>query len=171
MAFNICPRQFRDRDIVQTVRNAPEPSQLPPRCLELEITEGLLVQISGETRDSLDQLRELGVRLSIDDFGTGFSSMVYVSQFSIDRIKIDQSFVRKALTEKNSRAVVKGIVAMAHDSGITGNGEGTETLNEARLLRDLMCDQAPEYLFSRPVDEEKLAEIGRTGYRRLNLSF
>lgn len=170
MAVNMSPRQFRDRGLVQTVRNVLAQSQLPPHCLELEITEGLLLQISAETRDALDRLRGLGVRLSIDDFGTGFSSMVYVSQFAIDRIKIDQSFVRKALTEQNSRAVIKGIVAMAHDSGITVIGEGTETLDEARLIRNLMCDEAQGYLFSRPADEDKLAEIVKSGYRQLKLS-
>lgn len=170
MAVNMSPRQFRDRGIVRTVRDALAQSELPPHCLELEITEGLLLQISEETRDALNQLREMGVRLSIDDFGTGFSSMVYVSQFAIDRIKIDQSFVRKALTEQNSRAVIKGIVAMAHDSGITVIGEGTETVDEARLLRDLMCDEAQGFLFSGPVDQEKMLEIASSDYRRLNLS-
>jgi EAL domain-containing protein (putative c-di-GMP-specific phosphodiesterase class I) len=151
------------------VRNALAQSQLPPHCLELEITEGLLLQSSAETRDVLDRLRELGVRLSIDDFGTGFSTMVYVSQFSIDRIKIDQSFVRKALTERNSRAVIKGIVAMAHESGITVIGEGAETLDEANLLRSLMCDEVQGYLFSRPVEADKLAGIINAGYRQFEL--
>jgi diguanylate cyclase (GGDEF)-like protein/PAS domain S-box-containing protein len=169
MAVNMSPRQFRDRGVVQSVLNALTQSQLPPHCLELEITEGLLLQSSAETRDTLNRLRELGVRLSIDDFGTGYSSMVYVSQFAIDRIKIDQSFVRKALTEQSSRAVIKGIVAMAHDSGITVIGEGTETLDEARLLRSLMCDEAQGYLFSRPADEEGLVEIAKAGYRHLDL--
>ena len=170
MAVNISPRQLRDRGIVEIVHKALAQSQLAAHCLELEITEGLLLQISAETRASLSQLRELGVRLSIDDFGTGYSSMVYVSQFAIDRIKIDQSFVRKALTEQSSRAVIKGIVAMAHDSGMTVIGEGTETLDEARLLRSLKCDEAQGYLFSRPTDEEQLARIAGTGYRQLELS-
>jgi EAL domain-containing protein (putative c-di-GMP-specific phosphodiesterase class I) len=170
MAVNMSPRQFRDRGIVRNVRDALVQSGLPPHCLELEITEGLLMQISEETRDALSELRGLGVRMSIDDFGTGFSSMVYVSQFAIDRIKIDQSFVRKALTEQNSRAVIKGIVAMAHDSRITVIGEGTETVHEARLLRDLMCDEAQGFLFSRPVDQDQMFEIASNGYRGLLLS-
>jgi diguanylate cyclase (GGDEF)-like protein/PAS domain S-box-containing protein len=81
MAVNISPRQFRDRGIVQIVRKALEQSRLPAHCLELEITEGLLLQSSAETRETIDRLRALGVRLSIDDFGTGYSSMVYISQF------------------------------------------------------------------------------------------
>ena len=166
MAVNMSPRQFRDRGVVQMVHNALAQSQLPPHCLELEITEGLLLQSSAETRDVLDRLRDLGVRLSIDDFGTGFSSMVYVSQFPIDRIKIDQSFVRKALTERNSRAVIKGIVAMAHESGITVIGEGTETLDEARLLHSLMCDEVQGYLFSRPAEADELVEIINAGYHQ-----
>jgi diguanylate cyclase (GGDEF)-like protein/PAS domain S-box-containing protein len=170
MAVNMSPRQFRDRGVVQAVRNALEESQLPARCLELEITEGLLLQSSTETRDAIDRLRALGVRLSIDDFGTGYSSMVYVSQFPIDRIKIDQSFVRKALSEKTSRAVIKGIVAMAHESGITVIGEGTETLDEARLLRSLKCDEVQGYLFSRPVEANQLDAITRAGYSRLELA-
>jgi diguanylate cyclase (GGDEF)-like protein len=170
MAVNMSPRQFRDRGLVQAVRNALEHSKLPPHCLELEITEGLLLQSSTETRDTMDRLRDLGVRLSIDDFGTGYSSMVYVSQFPIDRIKIDQSFVRKALNERTSRAVIKGIVAMAHETGITVIGEGTETIDEARLLRSLKCDEVQGYLFSRPVEESQLAAISRAGYHQLELS-
>jgi diguanylate cyclase (GGDEF)-like protein/PAS domain S-box-containing protein len=170
MAVNMSPRQFRDRGVVDAVRRALDKSKLPPHCLELEITEGLLLQSSTETRDAMDRLRELGVRLSLDDFGTGYSSMVYVSQFPIDRIKIDQSFVRKALSERTSRAVIKGIVAMAHESGITVIGEGTETLDEARLLRTLMCDEVQGYLFSRPVEESELVAIGSAGYRQLNLA-
>ena len=168
MAVNMSSRPFRDRGLVQMILNALEESRLPAHCLELEITEGILLQSSAETHEVLNRLHEMGVRVLIDDFGTGYSSMVYVSQFAIDRIKIDQSVVQKALTEKNSRAVIKGIVAMAHESGIKVIGEGTATLDEARLLRGLMCDEGRGYLFSRPADEGRCWGLLRLGIGSLS---
>jgi len=156
---NMSPRQFKDRGVFHTVRNALETSQLPPHCLELEITENLLMHGSQETLDGLARIRMLGVRIALDDFGTGFSSMSYITKFEVDRLKIDQSFTRQLLTDANSRAVVTAIIAMAHGLGVTVVAEGTEAQEQADLLTELSCDEAQGYLYSRPIDLEELVKV------------
>jgi diguanylate cyclase (GGDEF)-like protein/PAS domain S-box-containing protein len=164
IAVNMSPRQFRDRGVFHMIRNALEQSQLPPRCLELEITETMLMHSAKETLDALVRIRELGVRIAIDDFGTGFSSMSYITRFAIDRIKIDQSFVRGVLDDPNSRAVITAIVAMAHGLGITVVAEGTETRAEADQLRQMECDEAQGYYYSRPVNPDLLEALANRNY-------
>ncbi len=159
VAVNMSPRQFKDRGVFHTVRNALETSQLPPHCLELEITENLLMHGSQETLDGLARIRLLGVRIALDDFGTGFSSMSYITKFEVDRLKIDQSFTRQLLTDANSRAVVTAIIAMAHGLGVTVVAEGTEAQEQADLLTELSCDEAQGYLYSRPIDLEELVKV------------
>jgi EAL domain-containing protein (putative c-di-GMP-specific phosphodiesterase class I) len=159
VAVNMSPRQFKDRGIFHTVRRALEESQLPPNCLELEITESMMMLSSAETLDSLSRIRGLGVRISIDDFGTGFSSMSYITRFAIDRIKIDQSFIRGVLDDPNSRAVITAIIAMGHGLGITVVAEGTETRAEVEQLIELQCDEAQGFLYSRPVNPEDLEAL------------
>jgi EAL domain-containing protein (putative c-di-GMP-specific phosphodiesterase class I) len=143
------------------VRNALETAQLPAHCLELEITESMLMQSTQETLDNLARIRGIGVRIAIDDFGTGFSSMSYITRFSIDRIKIDQSFVRGILHDPNSSAVVTAIIAMAHGLGIKVVAEGTETEEEANRLIAMQCDEAQGYLYSAPVNAEELLAVAR----------
>lgn len=159
IAVNMSPRQFKDRGVYQAVRNAIETSGLPAHCLELEITESMLMQGAQETLDTLARIRELGVRVAIDDFGTGFSSMSYITRFAIDRIKIDQSFVRGVRNDPNSRAVITAIIAMAHGLGITVVAEGTETTEEAEALIELECDEAQGYLYARPVEPAALVQL------------
>ena len=159
VAVNMSPRQFKDRGVFHIVRNALETSQLPPHCLELEITESVLMQGSQETLDGLARIRQLGVRIALDDFGTGFSSMSYITRFEVDRLKIDQSFVRGLLNDQNSRAVVTAIIAMAHGLGVTVVAEGTETKPEADMLTQLECDEAQGYLYSRPVEFGELVKL------------
>ena len=162
VAVNMSPRQFKDRGVFHIVRNALEKSQLPPHCLELEITESVLMQGSTETLNGLARIRELGVRIAIDDFGTGFSSMSYITRFAIDRLKIDQSFIRGILHDPNSRAVITAIIAMAHGLGIKVVAEGTETQEEVDQLIELQCDEAQGYLYSRPVDAHQLEALSWT---------
>jgi diguanylate cyclase (GGDEF)-like protein/PAS domain S-box-containing protein len=159
VAVNMSPRQFKDRGVFHAVRNALQSSQLPPHCLELEITESVLMQGSQETLDGLARIRLLGVRIALDDFGTGFSSMSYITKFQVDRLKIDQSFMQGLLTDANSRAVVTAIIAMAHGLGVTVVAEGTETQEQADMLTQLLCDEAQGYLYSRPIDLAELEKI------------
>jgi EAL domain-containing protein (putative c-di-GMP-specific phosphodiesterase class I) len=161
IAVNMSARQFKDRRVFNAVRNALETSQLPPHCLELEITESMLMQSTAETLENLTRMREIGIRIAIDDSGTGFSSMSYITRFSIDRIKIDQSFIRGILNDASSTAVVTAIIAMAHGLGITVVAEGMETEAEAQQLIRLHCDEAQGYLYSRPVDADKLEALAR----------
>jgi EAL domain-containing protein (putative c-di-GMP-specific phosphodiesterase class I) len=126
-------------------------SGLPARNLEIEITENMLMVNSADTLDKLQKMRELGVRISIDDFGTGFCSFSYLLQYQVDRLKIDQSFVKKAVTDANAAAVVRTIIAMSHGLNIKVVAEGVETDEQLRFLLRRKCDEAQGYFMAPPV--------------------
>ena len=116
--MNLSSVQFRDRKLVETVKDALELTGLPARQLELEITETVLLQESEATLGTLHQLRSLGVRISLDDFGTGYSSMSYLRSFPFDNIKIDQSFVRDLPDNLESVAIVRAVIGLGNSLGI-----------------------------------------------------
>ena len=127
--------------------------------LELEITESILIGNSGETQETFQQLRALGVRLAIDDFGTGFANLSYITQFEVDRLKIDQSFIQHCLIERNSATVTRVIIAMAHRLEVSVVAEGVESAEQYRFLQEADCDLAQGYYLSKPLiasDLEKL---------------
>lgn len=151
VAVNLTPREFKRSDIVERVAAALSAAGLPARCLELEITEGALLD-HGEGLDRrLAELKALGVRLAIDDFGTGYSSLAYLSQLPIDKLKIDKSFVRKLTEDDTSREIVRTIVGLAHNLGIVALAEGVETAAQLDLLQAMGCEYVQGYYFSRPV--------------------
>lgn len=162
VAVNISPRQFQDQGLHRTIQRALLKSGLPPHCLELEITENILMVDSEYALEALRQIRELGVRITIDDFGIGFSSMSYITRFEIDRIKVDQSFLRNVPGDKNSQTVVKTIIAMGHGLGIQVLAEGVETQEQVGFLLEHDCDDAQGYYFSRPVPSEALLDRFRS---------
>lgn len=151
MAVNISPRQFRDKNLMSKLQQALEESGLPPHCLELELTEGIIMEDVEKNIQTLQSIHELGVKLSIDDFGTGYSSLNYLKKFPIDTLKIDQSFVRDITTDKDDAAIVAAIVAMAHSLHINVIAEGVETEDHVTFLRQLRCVQAQGYFFSKPL--------------------
>lgn len=151
VAVNISPRQFRDKQLIDKVKQALEESGLPPECLELELTEGTIMEEVDKNIKILEQLHDIGVKLSIDDFGTGYSSLSYLKRFPIDTLKIDQGFVRDITTDKDDAAIVTAIVAMAHSLNLNVIAEGVETEQHLAFLRGLKCNQAQGYLFSRPL--------------------
>jgi EAL domain-containing protein (putative c-di-GMP-specific phosphodiesterase class I) len=136
---------------VQVVDDALEISGLPAKNLQLELTENTLMINSASNLEKLQLIRQLGARVAIDDFGTGFCSFSYLLQYPVDRLKIDQSFVMKAVTEPNAATVVRTIVAMSHHLGIKVIAEGVETPDHLRFLTERQCDEAQGYYFSRPV--------------------
>ncbi len=154
IAVNISPRQFQDKGLFRNIETALAASGLSPGCLELEITENILMQDSEDSLGLLEKVRDLGVRVSIDDFGTGFSSMSYITRFSIDRLKIDQSFVRNVVTDPNNEAVITAIIAMAHGLGVSVLAEGVETLDQLKFLTAQGCDEAQGYHFARPLEQQ-----------------
>jgi diguanylate cyclase (GGDEF)-like protein len=156
VAVNLSPVQFKNPNLVSSVKAALETSRLPAHRLELEITESVLLQNSEATRSVLHELRALGVRISLDDFGTGYSSLSYLRSFPFDKIKIDRSFVSELATHNDSMAIVRAVTGLGKSLGIATTAEGVETDVQLELLRREGCTQAQGYLFSKPCP---LAEV------------
>ena len=150
VAVNLSPVQFKNPNLVSTVKEALKASGLPAHRLELEITELVLLQNSEATLSVLHELRGFGVRISLDDFGTGYSSLSYLRSFPFDKIKIDRSFVSELATRDDSMAIVRAVTGLGKSLGIVTTAEGVETDAQFDLLRQEGCTQAQGYLFSRP---------------------
>jgi diguanylate cyclase (GGDEF)-like protein/PAS domain S-box-containing protein len=165
VAVNISPRQFQQKDFPATVERALHTSGLKPEQLELEITEHLLMVDSEESLEIMERVRKLGVRFAIDDFGTGFSNMGYITRFAVDRIKIDRSFISRCDVDENSRAVTAAIIALAHSLQIEVIAEGVESEQHVQTLRQMSCDQAQGYFYSRPL---KLTDMHNFSIRNLH---
>jgi diguanylate cyclase (GGDEF)-like protein len=162
VSVNLSPRQFQQKNLVEVVEFALIKSGLPARNLEIEITENMLMVNSVDTLDKLQKMRELGVRISIDDFGTGFCSFSYLLQYQVDRLKIDQSFVKKSVTDANAAAVVRAIIAMSHGLNIRVVAEGVETDEQLRFLSRRKCDEAQGYFIARPVTAKDFCSVVRS---------
>jgi diguanylate cyclase (GGDEF)-like protein/PAS domain S-box-containing protein len=148
VAVNLSPLQFRTGNLLSVVMDALKQSGLPATRLELEITETLLLEKSGQVLATLHALRALGVRISMDDFGTGYSSLSYLRSFPFDKIKIDQSFVRDLAANRDAQAIVRSIISLGGGLGVTITAEGVETEAELSWLRTEGCQEAQGFLFS-----------------------
>jgi EAL domain-containing protein (putative c-di-GMP-specific phosphodiesterase class I) len=157
----LSPRQFQQRNLVQVIEHALAVSGLAARNLEIEITENMLMVNSGDNLDKLQRIRELGARISIDDFGTGFCSFSYLLQYQVDRLKIDKSFVKQAGTDPNAAAVVRTIIAMSHGLAIRVVAEGVETDEQLRFLMRRKCDEAQGNYLAGPVPADQFAQAAR----------
>ncbi|MFZ5576179.1 MAG: EAL domain-containing protein [Pseudomonadota bacterium] len=157
MSVNVAARQIRDPGFLESVREAVAAAGVPPYALELEITEGVLLEHGDRTLDTLLALKQMGVTLAIDDFGTGYSSLSYLKRFPIDRVKIDQSFVRDITHDGNDLAIVRAIVALARAMRLAVIAEGVETPEQRGLLQREGCHDYQGYLLSRPVDAEAMS--------------
>jgi diguanylate cyclase (GGDEF)-like protein len=151
IAVNLSPMQFRHGDIVASVRDALAASGLPARQLELEITEGLLLQDSEQVLQRLTELKALGVSIAMDDFGTGYSSLAYLWRFPFDKLKIDQRFTRDMTHDPKVAAIVETILALGRTLDLTVTAEGVETEGQASALADAGCDLGQGYLIGRPL--------------------
>lgn len=161
IAVNLSPIQFRNRNMVQLVGDILRRTGLEPRALELELTETILMHDVEEVTAELRELRRLGVSVSIDDFGTGYSSLAYVKKFPVDRIKIDQSFVRNIATDPNDAAIVRAIINLGHSLGIDVIAEGVDSLEQVEMLRAEGCEEAQGFLFAKPVPAEDFVALAR----------
>jgi EAL domain-containing protein (putative c-di-GMP-specific phosphodiesterase class I) len=163
VAVNLSVVQFRQETLYSTVAQALRNSKLDPAMLELEMTEGIAIENTERTVKLLDQFHALGVVLSIDDFGTGYSSLGYLKRFRIDKLKIDQSFVRDLGHDPDDAAIVTAIIGMAKGLGFKTIAEGVETREQLDFLREKQCDEIQGYLFSKPVPAEAFAKLLRNG--------
>lgn len=156
VSVNVSPRQFRDPGFAATVARILAETGLPASCLELEITENVLMDNDGQVRRRLQELKAVGVRLAIDDFGTGYSSLGYLKAFPVDVLKIDRTFIDGLPDDHNDAAIVRAIIAMAHSLGLRVVAEGVETEAQLAFLRDLGCDEYQGYLSSAPLSAAEI---------------
>ena len=158
VAINLSPKQFSDPDLVASIGTILKEEALPPHLLELELTEGLLLEASEDTHRQLDELKALGLTLAMDDFGTGYSSLSYLKKFPIDIIKIDRSFINEIPDNQDDMEITSAVVAMAHNLKLKVVAEGIETPEQLAFLRRHRCDVGQGYLFDRPIPGRELAE-------------
>jgi diguanylate cyclase (GGDEF)-like protein/PAS domain S-box-containing protein len=158
VAVNLSPRQFVQSDLVKTIADILRETRLPPQWLELEITESILMERPEVAIEILGQLRALGLRLSIDDFGTGYSSLAYLTRFTVDKLKIDQSFVKGLPQQHSQLAIVRAIITMAHSLGMVTLAEGVENAAQYRALRRAGCDLMQGHWFCAALPAEAVQQ-------------
>jgi diguanylate cyclase (GGDEF)-like protein/PAS domain S-box-containing protein len=161
IAVNISAIQFREANFVASVRAALRDTGLPPELLELEITESVMMNHVEQTMGCLRELKDIGVRFSIDDFGTGYSSLTYLKRFPIDKLKIDQSFVRGVVVDPQDASIVRTIIALADSLNLTTIAEGVESAEVCDALFDLGCGEIQGYLFARPQGAAEIEDLIR----------
>jgi diguanylate cyclase (GGDEF)-like protein len=161
LAVNLAARQFARERLPQRVASMLRESGLPAPCLELEITETVAMQDVARTTALLHELKEVGVRLSVDDFGTGFSSLNYLKRFPIDKLKIDQSFVRHLPEDKQDAAIVRSVITLGHSLQLRVIAEGVESTAQLEWLRQAGCDEYQGYLAAAPLPAEEFAHFVR----------
>jgi EAL domain-containing protein (putative c-di-GMP-specific phosphodiesterase class I) len=154
MAVNLSPRQFHQQDLIPMILGVLEETGLPASLLELEVTEGIVMDNVEEAIHTLNLLREKGIRFAIDDFGTGYSSLQYLRQLPLDTLKIDRAFIKDLPENKEDVAITTATISMAHSLGLTVVAEGVETEAQLDFLRQYACEQIQGYLFSKPVPEK-----------------
>lgn len=159
MAVNISARQFQHPDFVSLVKDILHESKLEPHHLELEITESVVMHDIDKTIAILNALRELGINLSIDDFGTGYSSLNYLKRFPIQKLKVDQSFVRNMTLHSNDAALTKSIIGLGQSLSLRVIAEGVETQSQLEMLQHFGCDEVQGYLFSKPVSSLEIDKL------------
>ncbi len=159
VAVNLSPMQFRNPGLLASIRAILAETGLAPDLLELEVTEGALMEDSEATLATLQALRDGGMQIALDDFGTGYSSMSYLKRLPLHNLKVDQSFVKCLPDDTDSLAIVKAIVSLAKNLGFTVTAEGVETLDQASILKGLDCETLQGYYFSKPIPGNDIVAI------------
>ncbi|OED36892.1 hypothetical protein AB833_25475 [Chromatiales bacterium (ex Bugula neritina AB1)] len=166
LAVNVSIKQLHDSDMVSTVQRILDRSQLPAQSLTLELTEGMVMENAESNIELLHQLKSLGIKLSIDDFGTGYSSLSYLQRFPLDELKIDRSFIEEVKSEEIRTPIVRAMVSLAHDLGMTVVAEGIETDIQLNHMKTLQCELFQGYLCSKPVIAKAFSELLMKDYPR-----
>ena len=159
VAVNISPLQFRYGDLPAFIHSVLLDTGLSPRRLELEITESVFIDDFSRAISILSRLKSLGVRIALDDFGSGFSSLSYLHSFAFDKIKIDRTFILDLEHNRHSMAIVRAVVDLGHSLNIPVLAEGVETAAQHAILLDRGCDEVQGYLLGRPMPIENYAEL------------
>jgi len=159
VAVNVSSQQFTQRDLLDTVLQTIWAAGLKAQCLEVEITESLLMQNVDETREVLRQFREAGIKLTVDDFGTGYSSLSYLTQFPLQSLKIDRSFVQNLHVNRQDAAICSAIIAMSKELGLEVVAEGVELEEQLNYLREHECDVIQGFLFSKPLPADEFIRL------------
>jgi diguanylate cyclase (GGDEF)-like protein len=159
MAVNLSGRLLRRRDLYHQIMSCVESTGYPPEALEVEFTEGVLIENMDFTVDLINRLREQGVKTAIDDFGTGYSSLSYLQHLKVDKIKIDRSFITNVTTNKTDAAITLGIISIAKNLGFRVIAEGVETEDHMFFLQKTRCDEGQGFLFSAPISEKDMTNL------------
>jgi predicted signal transduction protein with EAL and GGDEF domain len=159
VAVNVSAKQFAHPELIRQVDQILRETSLEPRSLRLELTENIAMREVERTIGVLNKLKALGVRLSIEDFGTGHSSLSYLHRFRFDTLKIDRSFISQMDHRSESRQIVQAIITLAHNMGMEAVVEGVETAEQSNQLKSFACDYAQGYFFSRPIDKEGVVQV------------
>jgi diguanylate cyclase (GGDEF)-like protein/PAS domain S-box-containing protein len=163
IAVNISARQLHDKDLVETVRTALQETRLRPEHLEIELTESAVMMHPEDAINTMARLRGMDVRIALDDFGTGYSSLSYLKRLPVTGLKIDQSFVRDLAFDPDDAAIVRAIVAVAHELMLEVTAEGVETAEQAEFLKTHGCNEAQGYYFARPVPADAMRALLERG--------
>jgi len=168
IAINLSARQFQQENLSDTIARLLEKYDLPAQFIELEITEGTLMSNMDHTISTLEKLQSMGISLSLDDFGTGYSSLSYLKRFPVNKLKVDQSFVRDITTDPGDASIVASIISLAHNLGLNVIAEGCETLEQLSFICSYHCEEVQGYLFSRPLPGHEAEEILKDGHILIN---
>jgi diguanylate cyclase (GGDEF)-like protein/PAS domain S-box-containing protein len=160
-AINLSAQQFRNKRLIQIVANSLENNGLDPSCLEFELTENLLLGDTELAIKTLKVFKNMGIRVTIDEFGTGYASLSYLKRFPADGLKIDKSFIKDIITSPEDAAITVATIDMAHALGLAVTAEGVETIEQRDFLRDHGCDFAQGYLYAPPMEDTTFLEWGK----------
>ncbi|HYC45317.1 MAG TPA: EAL domain-containing protein [Burkholderiales bacterium] len=169
VAVNISGVQFRQKDLLETIAKALAKTGLAPQCLEIEITESVVMQNASEAIVTLEKLSRMGVHVSIDDFGTGYSSLSYLKRFPIDKLKIDRSFIRDISSDMEDAAIVRATIGLAHNLRLRVVAEGVETADQLQFLQTLGCDEYQGFYKSKPLTADEFERTLRVDSRPSNV--
>lgn len=166
IGVNVSPKQLRNPKLVSTVSRILKETNLNPQCLELEITESVLIVEADAALENLWKLKSLGIHLSVDDFGTGYSGLSYLTQLPVDALKIDQHFVREISNGHQAKAIIKGVIDMALNMGLKITAEGVESQEQALFLRDIGCHEGQGFFYSKPLSSGNMEQYLQGKHQR-----
>jgi EAL domain-containing protein (putative c-di-GMP-specific phosphodiesterase class I) len=154
VSVNLSPTEFKQGNLAARVQKTLHDCGIDPARVELEVTEGVMLEDAAGALEVMHSLKRLGVRISMDDFGTGYSSLSYLRTFPFDGLKIDRSFLNRLADSEDDKAIIQAIVGLGHALALTVTAEGIESVEHLKMLKAVSCDEGQGYFLSRPLDTE-----------------